>query len=273
MSIRVIAFVDHEIGYRLLEKMIFDHRGFDLKLVAVVTSLENGGKWWPGVEGLCRANKIPIHRYREPFRDIYAYIDIDWYFLLSWKHLLPIVLINSANRGAINLHYSLLPEYRGVYPVNWAIIEGKKETGVTYHLINEVIDAGYVVCQKTAPIYLTDNSRLLQLRLDDLAFDLFDEMLDLIKGFIPSETTSWQKIDTDTKSTYKSRADFTALSELKLGSEYKVFELINLLRGKNFFQESKDLYVIEPITGEKIYINIRFERNSQQVDSQIVLED
>ncbi len=254
MNCRVIAFVDHEIGYRLLEKMISSQTVFGLELVAVVTTPDNGQMWWPGVANLCQKNEIPLHRYHESFNATFDYADVDWCFLLSWKYVIPTELIEHPKLGVINLHYSLLPEYRGVYPVNWAIIEGKEKTGVTYHLISEKIDAGRIICQRATQIRLSDTARTLQLRLDDLAYELFDEILNLaIRGNIrqsafmpPSEALG----------SYWSRADFIESNELDLSREYRAIDLLNLLRGKTFLPDSKNLYVIDPVTGSKIYINI-----------------
>ena len=254
MNRRVIAFVDHEIGYRLLEKIISAQTISGLELVAVVTTQDNGMMWWPDVSGLCQKNKIPLHRYHEPFNDTLDYVNIDWYFMISWKYIIPPVLINHPKLGAINLHYSLLPEYRGVYPVNWAIIEGKKNTGVTYHLVNEKIDDGQIVCQKEISISLGDTARSLQLRLDDLAYKLFDEMVDWSRhGGLQPDIFSKQ---TKTQASYKSRSDFIESNELDLNREYRAIDLINLLRGKTFMPDSKNLYVIDSATGKRIYINV-----------------
>lgn len=254
MNRRVIAFVDHEIGYRLLEKSILTQTIFGFELVAVVTTRDNGMMWWPDVSDLCQQNRIPLHRYHEPFNEILDYANIDWYFLISWKHIIPPTLINHPKLGAINLHYSLLPEYRGVYPVNWAIIEGKKNTGITYHLVNENIDDGQIVCQKETFISLSDTARSLQLRLDDLAFDLFDEMVDwAMQGSLQPNVFVRQN---KAQASYKSRSDFIESNELDLSREYRAIDLINLLRGKTFMPDSKNLYVIDCDTGKRIYINV-----------------
>ena len=148
----------------------------------------------------------------------------------------------------------LLPEYRGVYPVNWAIIEGKKNTGVTYHLVNEKIDDGQIVCQKEISISLGDTARSLQLRLDDLAYELFDEMVDWSRhGGLQPDIFAKQ---TKTQESYKSRSDFIESNELDLYREYRAIDLINLLRGKTFMPDSKNLYVIDSATGKRIYINV-----------------
>lgn len=62
--------------------------------------------------------------------------------------ILPEVLFSKATSGAVNLHGSLLPKYRGAAPINWAIINGEKETGVTTILIDEKVDTGNMLLQK-----------------------------------------------------------------------------------------------------------------------------
>lgn len=253
MKNRIIAFVDHEIGCRLLEKILSIQGESEFLLVAVVTTQENGQLWWPGVSELCEKGGVPLIRYSEPFSKILDYIDIDWYFLLSWKFILPSVLLNRPVCGAINLHYSLLPEYRGVYPVNWAIIEGKKSTGVTYHLVNNKIDGGRIIFQQEAPIKLSDTARSLQLRLDDLAVELFDEV---IKWAINNVTKDSFNLENDSCGSYKSRQDFVETNEIDLNREYRAIDFFNLLRGKTFRDETKALYVIAPDSGKRIYVSI-----------------
>lgn len=98
--------------------------------------------------------------------------------LLSWKHIIPIDLISLPKQGVLNLHYSLLPSYRGVYPVNWAIINGERRTGFTYHFVNEEIDDGEIFMQVEVPVHLSDTARTLQSRLDDIVCHHFDELIE-----------------------------------------------------------------------------------------------
>lgn len=254
MSRRVIAFVDHEIGYRLLDKIISTETILGFKLVAVVTTDDNGKMWWPGVSGLCLKNGIPLYKYNEPFNDILDYANIDWYFLISWKHIIPSVLISYPRFGVINLHYSLLPEYRGVYPVNRAIIDGREKTGVTFHLVDEKIDHGQIICQKETSISLSDTARSLQLRLDDIAYELFDKMVDwtMHVSIRPDTVVHPKKYQTS----YMSHSKFIESNELNLTHTYRAIDLLNLLRGKTHMPDSKNLYVIDSATGNRIYISI-----------------
>jgi methionyl-tRNA formyltransferase len=67
--------------------------------------------------------------------------------------------------GTFNLHASLLPQYRGAAPINWAIINGEKETGVTTFFLKHEIDTGSIICQEKEPIYDTDDAGTLYERL------------------------------------------------------------------------------------------------------------
>ena len=71
--------------------------------------------------------------------------------------MLPEVIWAMPRLGTFNLHASLLPQYRGAAPINWAIINGEKETGITTFLLNHEIDKGAIIAQHTEPILAEDN--------------------------------------------------------------------------------------------------------------------
>ncbi|MFA9290114.1 MAG: methionyl-tRNA formyltransferase [Solirubrobacteraceae bacterium] len=83
-------------------------------------------------------------------------IDTDIIVVVAFKKL-PKEVWSIPRFGTFNLHASLLPDYRGAAPINWAIINGEKETGVTTFLINEEIDAGKILLQKKLTISENDN--------------------------------------------------------------------------------------------------------------------
>jgi len=72
--------------------------------------------------------------------------------------MLPEVVWNMPPMGSFNLHGSLLPQYRGAAPINWAVINGDKETGVTTFFLKHEIDTGNIIDQKRMPIEITDNA-------------------------------------------------------------------------------------------------------------------
>lgn len=256
MKQRIVPFVDHEIGYRLLQKLIELFRADQIELPAVVTTAENGEMWWPRVGDLCENANIPLLIYKEPFKETLLLGKIDWYLLLSWKHIIPAELITHPDKGVINLHYSLLPDYRGVYPVNWAIIDGREKTGITYHLVNEKIDGGEIIIQVEAPILLSDTARSLQTRLDNVAYDHFDALFTRLLSFKNDNKVACSCNTLKKSHGYYSRQEFNKRCEIDLDRDYLGMDLFNLFRGLTFFSNSNNAYFIDKKTGRKIYISI-----------------
>lgn len=87
--------------------------------------------------------------------------------------MLPEIVWNMPPMGTINLHASLLPKYRGAAPINWAIINGEKETGLTTFRLQHAIDTGDVLMQEK-----------IQIRDDETAGELHDEMMELGAGLV-----------------------------------------------------------------------------------------
>jgi len=79
--------------------------------------------------------------------------------------MLPEVVWNMPPQGTFNLHASLLPDYRGAAPINWAIINGEKETGVTTFFLKHEIDTGNIIFQEKEPIHHMDTVGDLYIRI------------------------------------------------------------------------------------------------------------
>ena len=80
----------------------------------------------------------------------------------------------------LNVHASLLPKYRGAAPINWAIINGEKESGISIIKMNETVDAGDLLLQKKLAIEQNDNADILEAKLEELSALSLIEALDLI---------------------------------------------------------------------------------------------
>ncbi|MEW5797306.1 MAG: methionyl-tRNA formyltransferase, partial [Candidatus Zixiibacteriota bacterium] len=96
--------------------------------------------------------------------------------------ILPPRLFELPKLGAINIHASLLPKYRGAAPINWAIINGETETGLTSFFLKREIDTGDMILQTKVPVAPTDTFDSLHDRLAELAGPFTLETLDLIQG-------------------------------------------------------------------------------------------
>lgn len=253
---KIVPFVDHEIGYRLLQKLIFHAAAGLIEIPAVVTTTENGNQWWSGVDEICAKANIPLLVYEARFSEDCLIQQPDWILLLSWKHIISADLVSLPRQGVLNLHYSLLPAFRGVYPVNWAIINGEYSTGFTYHFVNEKIDGGDIFMQVEVPIHLSDTARILQSRLDNVVCDHFDGFLDQLLSYDQEIRTKDPKQNIDTVSDYFSRINFEKTCLIDLKRNYQGLEFFNLLRGMTFFEDSKNAYVLDGETGKKIFISL-----------------
>lgn len=94
--------------------------------------------------------------------------------------MLPEVVWNMPPYGTFNLHASLLPQYRGAAPINWAVVNGDKETGITTFFLKHEIDTGEVIQQVRVPIHETDNVGDVHDRLMELGGHLVVETVDRI---------------------------------------------------------------------------------------------
>lgn len=94
--------------------------------------------------------------------------------------ILPAEILEVPKMGAINLHASLLPKYRGAAPIHWAIIRGEEETGCTVFFLNEKVDAGQIIAQKSTPIGEMETTGDLYERLKKMGSVLLKESVDQI---------------------------------------------------------------------------------------------
>ena len=94
--------------------------------------------------------------------------------------MLPEAVWAMPPRGTFNLHASLLPQYRGAAPINWAIINGEKETGVTTFFLKHEIDTGHIIRRRRLPVAETDDAGRLHDALMDAGAQLVIETVDLL---------------------------------------------------------------------------------------------
>ena len=93
----------------------------------------------------------------------------------AYGKLLPEDILNVPPYGSVNVHSSLLPKYRGAAPINWAILNGETETGVSIMYMAKELDAGDVILQKSTPIGAEENAQSLTVRLAELGAEALSE--------------------------------------------------------------------------------------------------
>ena len=111
------------------------------------------------------------------FAEMLADHDPDLFVVIALGHILPEKLLKIPRFGAVNIHASLRPKYRGPAPIQWAIINGDKETGVTTMLMDKGMDTGAILLADRTPIQTDDTTAELQDRLAEMGAGLLIETL------------------------------------------------------------------------------------------------
>lgn len=156
-SIVVCAY--HNVGYRCLEELL--RQGADIRLIFTHEDSPAEEIWFESVRELAERHGIPyvttdinLPENRERVREIAPDFLLSFYY----RNMIKPAVLELARRGALNLHGSYLPKYRGRVPVNWAVINGETETGATLHYMVEKPDAGDIVDREKVSIEFTDTS-------------------------------------------------------------------------------------------------------------------
>ena len=108
-------------------------------------------------------------------------LEFDLAIVVAYGQIIPSHILKKSKFGWINLHYSLLPEFRGAAPVQWAILKKVLETGITWFQIDEGLDTGPILKQKSIEIKDFDYSQLIN-KLNDLAIEDLEEFLNQIEN-------------------------------------------------------------------------------------------
>lgn len=114
------------------------------------------------------------------FVDSLQKLNADLFVIVAFR-ILPEAVFTLPSKGSFNLHGSLLPKYRGAAPIQWALINGEKETGVTTFFLKKKVDTGNVLLQRHIPISENDNLGILHDRMSIVGADLVLETINLIK--------------------------------------------------------------------------------------------
>jgi len=126
-------------------------------------------------------NDLPVfqpEKLRNPqFLEQIRNLNADVFVVVAFR-MMPKILFEMPELGTFNLHASLLPDYRGAAPINFAVINGEKKTGATTFFINEKIDEGNILLQKETEISSEENAGELHDRLMELGANLVVETLD-----------------------------------------------------------------------------------------------
>lgn len=123
----------------------------------------------------------------EEARTLFASYEADAAVVVAYGRILPPLFLRAPLRGCINVHFSLLPKYRGAAPVNWAIVRGESVTGVTTMQMDEGLDTGAILLQQETAIGPEETAPGLMLRLSLSGADLLGETLRRLDEIKPRE--------------------------------------------------------------------------------------
>jgi UDP-4-amino-4-deoxy-L-arabinose formyltransferase/UDP-glucuronic acid dehydrogenase (UDP-4-keto-hexauronic acid decarboxylating) len=188
MKAVVVAY--HNMGCAGIRAL--QHGGLEIQAIFTHTDDPAESIWFDSVAELALELDIPVYapddinhpKWVEKIRSLQP----DFLFSFYYRDLLKQKILDIPRMGCLNLHGSLLPRYRGRAPINWALVNGESETGVTLHYMEATADTGDIVCQRVVPVTGDDTATTLNARMVRAAGEMLDEYLPLlIAGSAPRE--------------------------------------------------------------------------------------
>ena len=135
------------------------------------------------------SQNIPVYQPQkikiDETKKLFASHDADVAVVVAYGRILPEEFLRAPARGCINVHFSLLPRYRGAAPANWAIVNGDKETGVTTMFMEPTLDTGPILLQHATKIGETETAPELMQRLSETGAEVLSETLARLDELTP----------------------------------------------------------------------------------------
>ena len=187
--LRALVCAYSEVGYRCLRVLL--DSGVEVPLVFTHADAPDEQRWFASVAELARARAVAVcteDPHAPPWPGRIAALAPHYLFCFYYRALLGPGLLASARWGALNMHGSLLPRYRGRAPVNWAILQGESQTGATLHYMVQRPDAGAIVAQEAVPIGIDDTALDVSLAVAGAAARLLGRCLPQLAAGPPAAT-------------------------------------------------------------------------------------
>ena len=141
------------------------------------------------VKEFALSQNIPVYQPQkikiDETKKLFASHDADVAVVVAYGRILPDEFLRAPARGCINVHFSLLPKYRGAAPANWAIVNGDKETGVTTMFMEPTLDTGPILLQHATKIGETETAPELMQRLSETGAEVLSETLARLDELTP----------------------------------------------------------------------------------------
>lgn len=180
---KAIVFAYHDIGCVGLKALV--EAGYDIQAVFTHTDDPSENRFFSSVARVAADLELPIFAPEDVNHPLWVErickLQPDIIFSFYYRNMLSDDILSLAPQGGFNLHGSLLPKYRGRAPINWALVNGETETGVTLHQMVKKADAGPIAGQHKVAISETDSALTLHAKMRDAAQKLLGDMLPKIK--------------------------------------------------------------------------------------------
>lgn len=187
---RCVVLAYSNIGCAGIEALV--KNGFEVAAVFTHPDKSTENIWFRSAAETAVANNIPVFAPEDINHPIWVErikeLKPDFIFSFYYRELVGKEILSIPSKGCMNLHGSLLPAYRGRCPINWVLVNGETETGVTLHYMTEKPDAGDIVAQKKVAITEDDTALSLHKKCTEAATALLNETLPKIKEGTASKT-------------------------------------------------------------------------------------
>ena len=174
-----IVFAYSEVGVRCLQVLI--RQGMSIPLLFTHADDPHESQWFGSVAQVAAKHGIPTVMPDDPNSEEWVArgraLAPDYLFSFYYRYMLGAGWLGVAARGALNMHGSLLPRYRGRAPVHWAILKGEQQTGASLHYMLEKPDAGALVDQQAVPIRLNDDALTVSRAVAEAAAQVLERSL------------------------------------------------------------------------------------------------
>ncbi|SBS24859.1 Bifunctional polymyxin resistance protein ArnA [Marinomonas spartinae] len=171
---KAVVFAYHNIGCTGISQLL--EAGIEIQAVFTHTDSPEEQQFFASVAQLCAKHDVPVfapHEVNHPlWIERIKAMEPDFLFSFYYRDMLSQELLDCAKSGAFNLHGSLLPKYRGRAPINWALVNGETQTGVTLHKMTARPDQGDIAGQQTVDIEQVDTAYTLHKKMDAAAATL-----------------------------------------------------------------------------------------------------
>lgn len=174
--------------------------------------------------------------------------------------MLPEVVWNMPRLGTFNLHASLLPQFRGAAPINWAIINGEKETGVTTFFLTHEIDTGKIISQEKIPIEDTDNAEIVH---DKLMFQGAELVLKTVNDILTDSVTAIDQKGLITQDTTLYPAPKLFKETCRINWNQTTKKVYDFIRGLSPYPTAWT----ELVTNNAISLNLKIFESEKQIVS------